>query len=155
MADTGFAQRQLISDLTRSAGPRVVVFYGQDIGLPAWDGIEPTVRHYDVSNYLLDHYQPLANVDGQYVMIRDDLAASAPPLPALLGQATSQDFYLSNPECAWGFSARTSSPARRRSRHNPPSPSTRDSVASSTLLVRGWTRDRRRGPGAAAGPGGT
>ncbi len=143
MADTGFAQRQLISDLTRSR-PRVVVFYGQDIGLPAWDGIEPTVRHYDVSQFLLDHYAPLADVDGQLVMIRDDLAASAPPLPPLIGHATSQDLYLSNPQCAWGFSPNflvrpTPVPSQ------PAVTATARLVANSTLQLAGWTRDRRPG----------
>ena len=143
MADTGFAQRQLIADLTRSR-PRVVVFYGQDIGLPAWDGIEPTVRHYDVSQYLLDHYQPLADVDGQLVMIRDDLAASAPPLPPLVGNATARDLYLSNPECAWGFSPNFLVPPTL-SPSAPAVTATSRLVADSTLLVRGWTRDRQAG----------
>ncbi len=143
MADTGYAQRQLISDLVRSR-PRLVVFYGEGIGLPNWDGIEATVRHYAVSEYLLDHYVPLANVDGQWVMIRADLAASAPPLPALVGLSSTQDFYLSNPECAWGFSPNfLARPAGLGSR---PAMTVDTQIASSsTLRAGGWTADRSAG----------
>lgn len=143
MADTGFAQRQLIADLTRSR-PRLVVFYGEGIGLPRWDGIEATVRHYDVSDYLLDHYVPLADVDGQLVMIRADLAASAPPLPPLAGPVSTQDFYLSNPECAWGFSPNFL--ARPASVASQPALTVDTRVVSdSTLDVSGWTAPRAPG----------
>jgi hypothetical protein len=143
MADTGFAQRQLISDVTRSR-PRVVVFYGQGIGLPSWDGIEATVRHYDVSDYLLDHYVPLVDVDGQFVMIRSDLAASAPPLPPLTGHASTQDFFLANPECAWGYVPDfLAHPASLRSRA---AVSVNSHVVSdSTVFFGGWTSNRRPG----------
>ncbi len=143
MADTGFAQRQLVSDLARSR-PRLVVFYGEGIGLPHWDGIEATVRHYDVSGYLLDHYVPLANVDGQWVMIRSDLAASAPTLPALLGSSSTQDFYLSSPECAWGFSPNfLTRPVTLASQ--PALTVVTRVMSASTLLVSGWTADRSPG----------
>jgi hypothetical protein len=143
MADTGFAQRQLISDLTRSR-PRLVVLYGEGIGLPHWDGIQATVRHYDVSDYLLDHYVPLANVDGQWVMIRSDLAASAPALPALLGSSSTRDFYLSSPECAWGFSPNFLHRPATLGSQGALSVDTHVSSAS-TLLVTGFTVDRAPG----------
>ncbi len=143
MADTGFAQRQLISDLSQSR-PRLVVLYGDGIGLPHWDGIQATVRHYDVSDYLLDHYVPLANVDGQWVMIRSDLAASAPALPALLGSSSTQDFYLSSPECAWGFSPNFLTPPATLGSQPALTVDTQVSAAS-TLLVTGFTADRSPG----------
>jgi hypothetical protein len=142
-ADTGFAQRQLISDLKRSR-PRLIVFYGQGIGLPSWDGIEAMVRHYDVSDYLLDNYLPLANVDGQFVMIRADLAASAPPLPALAGTASTQNFYLSLPQCDWGFApdflARPASLATQ-----PGLRLASQVVSDTTEFIGGWTSGRHKG----------
>jgi hypothetical protein len=143
MADTGFAQQQLIADLQRSR-PRLVVFYGEGIGLPRWDGIEATVRHYDVSDYLLDHYVPLADVDGQLVMIRADLASSAPPLPPLQGPVSTGDFYLSNPECAWGFSPNFL--VRPKALGSQPALTVATHLAStSTLVVTGSTSDRAPG----------
>ena len=143
MADTGFAQRQLISDLTRSR-PRLVVLYGEGIGLPHWDGIEAFVRHYDVSDYLLNHYVPLANVDGQWVMIRSDLAASAPALPTLSGSSSTQDFYLSSPGCAWGFSPNFLAPPAALG-SQPALTVTTQVAATATLLVTGSTADRSPG----------
>jgi hypothetical protein len=143
MADTGFAQRQLISDLNRSR-PRLVVFYGEEIGLPSWDGIEATVRHYDVSDYLLSHYRPLVDVDGQLVMIRADLAASAPALPPVLGTETTQNLYLSNPECDWGFAPNYLT--RPSSLGSQPGVTIVPRVVStSTLFIGGWSFDQRRG----------
>jgi len=143
MADTGFAQQQLIADLARSR-PRLVVFYGEGIGLPRWDGIEATVRHYDISDYLLDHYVPLADVDGQLVMIRTDLAASAPPVPALQGPVSTQDFYLSNPECAWGFSPNFLVRPKSLAAQPALTLGTR-LVSTSTVVVTGSTTDRAPG----------
>ena len=100
MAITAYAQHALVADLERSRPP-VVVFYGTGIGLPQWDGIEATVRHYDVSDYLLGHYRPWGVVDGQFLMVRTDLAASVPPPPAP-ARVDATAFYLSNPGCDWG-----------------------------------------------------
>ena len=100
MAITAYAQHALIGDLERSRPP-VIVFYGTGIGLPGWDGIEATVRHYDVSDYLLSHYQPWGVVDGQFLMVRTDLAATVPSPPPAAG-VTPAAFYLANPTCDWG-----------------------------------------------------
>ncbi|HUY23055.1 MAG TPA: hypothetical protein VMV22_12040, partial [Acidimicrobiales bacterium] len=142
MADTSFAQRQLVSDLTRSR-PRVVVFYGLGMGLPAWDGIQAWVRHYAVSEYLLDNYRPLADVDGQFVMVRADLAATAPPLPALKGPVTTSDPYLSLPTCDWGFAPNFL--ARSASLSSSPGLTLRTHVvATSVVSLSGWSFDARR-----------
>jgi len=142
MADTGFAQRQLIGELERSR-PRLVVFYGEGIGLPVWDGIDATVRHYDVSDYLLANYRPLADVDGQFVMIRSDLADSAPALPALQGPVQTAQLDLTNPECAWGFAPSfLAQPASLRSGGGVTI--TPRVAATSTLLIGGWSFDPSR-----------
>jgi hypothetical protein len=101
MAIPVLAQRQLVSELARSR-PRVVVFKDDSNGLPEWDGVLNAVRHYEVSQYLLDHYVPLVDVDGTLVLLRSDLAAHAPPLPPLLGPSVTAGLYFDAPTCAWG-----------------------------------------------------
>ena len=59
-------QRQIVSDLEKTR-PRIVAFYGDAFGgLPTWDGISNPIRHYDISQWILDHYHPLAAV-GDFV----------------------------------------------------------------------------------------
>ncbi len=41
------------------------------LGLPSWDGIANAVRHYDVSEYMLDHYRPLLYSHGYVFMARN------------------------------------------------------------------------------------
>ncbi len=101
MAIPTFAQSQLVSDLERSR-PRIVVFNDLGNGLPEWDGVLNTVRHYDVSQYLLDRYVPLVDADGTLFMIRSDLARQASPPPQLVGPRLASHLYFDAPTCAWG-----------------------------------------------------
>ena len=138
-ADSGSSQRQLVADLAHSRPP-LVVFYGEGIGLPSWDGIEATVRHYIVSDYLLSRYRPLVDVDGQFVMIRSDLAPSAPPLPAVAGTATTQELYLANPECDWGFAPDfLARPTSLRAARRLAVPT--HVISASAVLIGGWSVD--------------
>ena len=91
----------LTSELQRSK-PKVVVFNDQTNGLPEWDGIANMVRHYDVSQYILDHYSPLVDIDGQLIMLRSDLMAAASPLPQLSGTSLTSGLYFDAPACDWG-----------------------------------------------------
>ena len=50
-------QHRLISELSQRSRPSLVVFNDNENGLSAWDGVLNMVRHYDVSQYLLDHYR--------------------------------------------------------------------------------------------------
>ncbi len=79
-----------------------MVFNDQDNGLPAWDQVWNMIRHYDVSQYILDHYTPLVDADGTLVMLRSDIMDHAYPLPPLQGPSSTTDLYFDAPTCAWG-----------------------------------------------------
>lgn len=100
-AQTSQAQKLEIKALERSR-PRVVLFYDTTFGYPNIDGIPEMERNYLISQYLLDNYTPFVDVDGQLVMLRNDLVASAPPLPKLLGRPTTTGLHFVLPACSWG-----------------------------------------------------
>jgi hypothetical protein len=101
IVQTPYAQRIVVNDLRR-VRPAIVVFNNLVFGLANYDRITTMERDYNISQYVLDHYRPLVDVDGQLLMIRDDLAASAPPLPALDVPFTTADLYNDMPACNWG-----------------------------------------------------
>ncbi len=101
LAIPAFAQRLLVSELAQ-ARPTVVIFDDKVNGLPLWDQVSNMIRHYDVSQYILDHYVPLVDADGTLVMLRADLMSHAAPLPALRGPSFTADLYFDAPACAWG-----------------------------------------------------
>jgi hypothetical protein len=84
------SQNETVADL-ESNRPEFVIMYGSGDGaLPAWDGISNAVRDYAISQYLLDHYKPFADVDGQVIYVRDDSTATVPPsLSSALGSQLS------------------------------------------------------------------
>ena len=87
MAIRKHTQADLIKELERRP-PKLVVFSSSPaFGLPSWDGISNQVRHYDVSQYILDHYRPVLDSHTFVLMARNDLArpvASRDHRPALL-----------------------------------------------------------------------
>jgi hypothetical protein len=97
---TEAAQRQAVEDLEASK-PRLVIFEGE-VGLPRWDYLENEVRDHVVSEYVLSHYRPLALVDGELVLLADNVA-DPPPLPSLTTPAVTKDLYYSQRACAFGY----------------------------------------------------
>jgi hypothetical protein len=92
-------QEQLIQDLERTR-PRLVVFESDGGGLGPWDGIPNVVRHYLVSKYLLDHYEPLAKVAGQtFYVSREQRSRLALRQPAVVSGGEAPTV----PGCDWGF----------------------------------------------------
>lgn len=100
-AQTSMAQGQVVSDLKKSKPP-VVIFYDASFGLPVYDGILESVRTPTIAEYLLDNYRPLVDMQGQLLMLRNDLVKSAPPLPALPPGSESKGLYFSIPACTLG-----------------------------------------------------
>jgi hypothetical protein len=99
------SQNETVADL-ESNRPEFVIMYGSGDGaLPAWDGISNAVRDYAISQYLLDHYKPFADVDGQVIYVRDDSTATVPPsLSSALGsQLSVTDLPFQYPDCGWGY----------------------------------------------------
>ena len=98
---TPYAQRIVVNDLRR-VRPVIIIFNNRTFGLPGYDGITTMERDYNVSQYVLDHYRPLVDVQGQLLMIRDDLAATAPPLPPMGVPSSTSGLYFDMPACNWG-----------------------------------------------------
>jgi hypothetical protein len=97
------SQKETIADL-RSSRPEFAVIYGSG-GLPVWDGISNAVRDYALSEYLLDHYRPFADVDGQVIYVRDDATVTIPlSLWSALGsQLSVTDLPFQYADCDWGY----------------------------------------------------
>jgi hypothetical protein len=101
-AETAAAQ-QVDIDALRQSRPPVAIFNDTTFGLTDYDGIWSMERDYLVSQYLLDNYRPILDVEGQIVMLRDDLVNTAPPPPTLqIAPVTTGLYFAGEPSCAWG-----------------------------------------------------
>jgi hypothetical protein len=96
-------QADLIGELADDP-PEVVLYWSDTYGLTIWDGISNPVRHYDVSQWLLEHYTPWVSVSGEYLWVRNDLDPPDPETfadqlsaPPLVGAVPSR-----MPNCDWG-----------------------------------------------------
>ncbi|MEO8898943.1 MAG: hypothetical protein ABI473_09680 [Candidatus Dormibacter sp.] len=63
-------QRDLIAQL-QADHPLFVLYNQTQLGIPGWDYIPTMVRHYDISQYILSHYRPFADVHGQTIYVLD------------------------------------------------------------------------------------
>jgi hypothetical protein len=142
MAIPASAQHALIDDLRKSRPP-VVVFTDGSFGLPTWDGVINPIRHYEVSQYLLDNYVPFVDVHGQLLMIRDDLALHRPALPVLAKAPRTTDLYFAGPTCNWGDVPNFLDPPSQAARHAAVTVSL--ASRSTNEVIRGWAVDGRTG----------
>jgi hypothetical protein len=104
MAIPEVGQVDLISQLERDQ-PKLVVFTNDHYGLPAWDSIPNMVRHYDVSQYILDNYTPLLSTHTQifYGLTSARLSpATASRLP-LSEPVVTDDLPFRSLACDWGY----------------------------------------------------
>jgi hypothetical protein len=134
MAIRSETQRDLIEQLRRQP-PRIVIFDNNlRFGLPSWDGIPNMVRHYLVSEYLLENYRPLAWIQGHLLMIRAD-----EQVPANVMSLATDELYFRASPCNWGYSPNFVSPQ--------PSPDSLSRAVKltvrtgSSVLLRGWAAD--------------
>ncbi len=84
------AQSDLVEQLAR-VRPAVVVYSGQEVGLSGYDGVANQVRHYEVSQYLLDNYVPVLESHGFVLMQRAGEVQADPELYFRVGA------------CDWGY----------------------------------------------------
>jgi hypothetical protein len=105
MAIREHTQSDLILQLERRRPSLIVFSSGQAWGLPAWDGISNQVRHYKVSEYILDHYQPLFSSHNFLFMARKGEGARAQRNfhAALYEQPITEGLYLRTLPCDWGY----------------------------------------------------
>jgi len=103
-AQTTQAQQMAISQLKQSR-PRLVVFSDETFGLGAdgYDFIDGMIRNYQVSEYLLQHYVPFADVDGQLVLLRRDLVGKVRPPGSVGVPVVTSGLYFEQPSCDWGY----------------------------------------------------
>ena len=97
-------QQDVVRRLSQSR-PKILVFSDDRLGLPVWDHIPSMVRHYEVSQYILDHYKPLGVVDGQVLFAAVD--ADVPQI-STLGIAPAEalvtdNVYFHIAQCDWGY----------------------------------------------------
>jgi hypothetical protein len=91
-------QRMVIDELEEERPP-LVAFSSRQNGLFSWDGIVNPVRHYLISDYLLDNYRPAARVDDYVFMVRNDV----PLDPATSAHESPNDLLFEGQTCDWGF----------------------------------------------------
>jgi hypothetical protein len=101
-AETPYAQELAIADIARSR-PRVAIFTNDTFGLYIYDGLTSQVRNYLVDSWVLDHYRPVVEVDGQVVLLRNDLVGHVPSVDSLDIPGTStSDLYDAGQSCDFG-----------------------------------------------------
>jgi hypothetical protein len=98
------AQQDLIARLKISR-PKLIVFTDDRLGQPGWDGIANMIRHYDVSQYILDNYRPLVVVHGQMLYV--DARLNVPPPTSLHLKLTeplvTDNIPFRGQQCDWGY----------------------------------------------------
>ena len=78
-------QADLIDELEADP-PELVLYWSSAAGLSHWDGVVNQVRHYDVSQYVLEHYRPWVSVHGQLFYLRNDI--DPPDLASLAAEVS-------------------------------------------------------------------
>jgi len=104
--DTTLRQQQDTVTQLEAARPLFAVLSSSmKTSLSVWDGIVNGVREYQIAQYILDHYEPFADVGDQLIYVRDGAAPTIPAgLRAELGaQLTLTDLPFRYPDCAWGY----------------------------------------------------
>ncbi|HEX5089859.1 MAG TPA: hypothetical protein VFV89_18775 [Nocardioides sp.] len=103
MAVPAFSQEDLVRQLEKDP-PSVVAFDSPpSIGLSAWDFVSNEIRHFVVSQYLLDGWTPVLSSHGVVFMLRNDLLAGRPTTPELTEEPQTTDLYFAANSCDWGF----------------------------------------------------
>ncbi len=125
------------TDLIRlldAARPKAVVYAASGLGgsPSVWDEVANQVRHYDVSEYLLDHYVPVRESRTFILMRRRDDGARA-----------RRELYFRTPPCDWGYTPNFLSPAPAQDAKATDVPFRE---LDPVLRIRGWAVDARGRP---------
>ncbi|MBO0760266.1 MAG: hypothetical protein J2P40_03220 [Candidatus Dormibacteraeota bacterium] len=105
MAIPQAAQEDLVAQLRRDP-PKLVVLFNGRYGADDWDAIPNMVRHYAVSQYILDNYRPLLSVRGQLLYVRNDARVPSPGSldPRPHEPVVTSDLAFQARACRWGYS---------------------------------------------------
>lgn len=137
------SQHEVISAL-RTVRPEVVVYASRE-GLNQWDKVINSVRHYDISEFILRNYSPWIDYFGETLMLRNDLVGSAAmaqkvPVPskAEAQRLLRSSFDASDPgyelRCNWGAAAQFLT-----TRPTDDGVTVTSASATALLSIRGWT----------------
>ncbi len=136
MAVPEFTQEIVIDQLEKSR-PELVVFDGP-FGLPGWDGPHNEVRHYTLSQYLLDGWTPVVRTHNVLFLIRNDMLDDLPDPPELGRGPELNRLWFAAPACDVGDTANflTSEPTGEKLTLEVGSP-----VPTRRISFRGWAYD--------------
>lgn len=95
-----YSQQLLIEELKKSRPP-VVVFDADGMGLPTWDGVANNIRHYEVSQYILDNWVPMVRTEHSLIMVRPDLVGLG--LPQFDPPLKREGLWFTGRDCEWGY----------------------------------------------------
>jgi hypothetical protein len=97
-------QQDVVARL-KSSRPKLVVFTNDRYGLPSWDYIPSQVRHYEISQYLLDNYHPVLDVQSQLLLVENGANVPSPQTlnPKLTQPPAVNNLYFDAPACDWGY----------------------------------------------------
>ena len=114
--------------------PKAVVYAASGLGgsPSVWDKVANQVRHYDVSEYLLDHYVPVLESRTFVLMRRRDDGARA-----------RRELYFRTPPCDWGHTPNFLTPAPAQDAEATDVPFRE---LDPVLRIRGWAVDARGRP---------
>ncbi|MDQ6945985.1 MAG: hypothetical protein M3256_06855 [Actinomycetota bacterium] len=147
MAIPEAAQQDLIGQLRRDR-PKLIVFSNTQLGLPMWDSIPNMVRHYDVSQYILDNYVPLLSSHTQliYADARAHLSAAAVAGLKLHAPVATIGLPFQTVPCDWAYAPNylSASPPPRQGATSAVSLSLQPVNSPVTVTVTGWALDRSR-----------
>jgi hypothetical protein len=146
MAIPEVGQQDLIGQLEKDQ-PKLVVFTNGLYGLPEWDGIPNMVRHYDVSQYILDHYTPLLSTHTQifYGRTSANLSPGSALLLPLSEPALTDGLAFRGLPCDWGFAPNFLSITSTGSTARAPVTLTTATGQASHANVMGWAVDLEAG----------
>jgi len=146
MAIPEAAQKDLINQLKRDP-PKLIVFNNDRLGLPVWDGIPNMVRHYDVSQYVLDNYRPLLSTHTQilYAQASANLSAARAVSLPLSESVLTGDLYFRVPACNWGYAPNFLSISPPAPVHSVTPTTLTGQESAGGITVSGWAADPETG----------
>lgn len=103
MAVPEFSQDDLVRQLEKDPPALVAFDSPSGFGLPSWDGVSNQIRHFAVSQYLLDGWTPVLSTHGVIFLLRNDLLTDRTALPELTQAPRTTDLYFAAKACDWGY----------------------------------------------------
>ena len=128
---------EIVIDQLEKSRPELVVF-DAPFGLPGWDGPHNEVRHYTLSQYLLDGWTPVVRTNHVLFLIRNDILETARAARAEARGPELNRLWFAAPVCDFGYTANFLSLGADRREADPRG---RPSRPTRRIGFRGWAYD--------------